>query len=287
MLALQSIVLGIVQGLTEFIPISSSAHLIIVPWLFNWTDPTIDSLSFDVALHLGTLLAVIVFFWNDWVRLVGAWFKSIFQWKIGDDHDRRMAWYLVLGTIPGGVAGLFFESKVTTSFHIAPIPQLSMILMAVMIALLGALLWIVDRATQRGRQFGEIARRDAVTIGFAQALAIFPGVSRSGATITTGRALGLDRASAARFSFLLSAPIIAGSGLVSLYHILKGLHSGAISGAELSVFPLGFVAAAVSGFLCIKFLLSFLQKHSFKSFAIYRFALAALVLVVALARGGA
>jgi len=285
MLVIQSIILGLVQGLTEFLPISSSAHLIIVPWLFNWTDPTIDSLTFDVALHLGTLLAVIVFFWTDWVRLIGAWFKSIFQWRIGDDQDRRMAWYLLLGTIPGALAGLFFEGPVTTSFHIAPIPQLSMILMALVIALLGLLLWFVDRNLEHARAFVSIRRKDAIFIGLAQALAIFPGVSRSGATITAGRALGLDRASAASFSFLLSAPIIAGSGLVSLYHIAKGVHSGAISGAELSVFPLGFLAAAISGFLCIKLLLSFLQKHSFKSFAIYRFALAALVLAVALARG--
>jgi len=285
MLAFQSIVLGLVQGLTEFLPVSSSAHLIIVPWLFDWTDPAIDSLSFDVALHLGTLLAVIVFFWADWVRFVGAWFRSIFQWRIGDDHDRRMAWYLVLGTIPGGLAGLFFEGAVTTSFHIAPIPRLSMILMALAVASLGFLLWFVDRSLEHARAFVSIRRKDAILIGLAQALAIFPGVSRSGATITCGRALGLDRPSAARFSFLLSAPIIAGSGLVSLYRIVKGVHSGAISGAELSVFPLGFAAAAVSGFLCIKFLLYFLQNHSFKGFAIYRFGLAALVLVVALARG--
>ncbi|MGA2547804.1 MAG: undecaprenyl-diphosphatase UppP [Rectinemataceae bacterium] len=285
MLALQSIVLGFVQGLTEFLPVSSSAHLIIVPWLLNWTDPTLDSLTFDVALHLGTLLAVIVFFWTDWVRLIGAWFKSIFQWRIGDDQDRRMAWYLVLGTIPGALAGLVFEGTVTTSFHIAPIPQLSMMLMALAIALLGFLLWFVDRSVGHARQLVALGRKDALVIGLAQALAIFPGVSRSGATITAGRALGLDRASAARFSFLLSAPIIAGSGSVSLYHLIKSAQAGAITGSELSIFPLGFLAAAISGFLCIKLLLSFLQKHSFKVFAIYRFALAALVFVVALARG--
>jgi undecaprenyl-diphosphatase len=285
MLALQSTILGLVQGLTEFLPVSSSAHLIVVPWLFNWTDPTIDSLSFDVALHLGTLLAVVAFFWTDWVRLVGAWFKSVFQWRIGDDQDRRMAWYLVLGTIPGAIGGLLFERSVTTSFHIAPIPQLSMILMACMMALLGLLLWLVDRGLGNARPLDKFRLRDAILIGLAQALAIFPGVSRSGATITAGRALRLDRASAARFSFLLSAPIIAGSGMVSLYRIVKGVHAGTVSSGELSIFPIGFVAAAVSGFFCIKLLLSFLQKHSFKSFAIYRFALAALILIVALARG--
>jgi undecaprenyl-diphosphatase len=284
MLALQSIVLGIVQGLTEFLPISSSAHLIIIPWLFNWTDPVIDSLSFDVALHLGTLLAVIIFFWKDWVRIIGAWFRSIAERKIGDDQDRRLGWLLILSCIPGGLAGVLFESKVTTSFHIFPIPQLSMILMAIMIVALGAFLWIADARANRDRQFGQIGLKDSLIIGFAQALAIFPGVSRSGATITAGRALGLDRTSAARFSFLLSAPIIAGSGLKSLYEIVRSAQAGAISGPELSIFPIGFVAAAISGLLCIKFLMGFLRKHSLKGFSIYRFALAALVLVVALVR---
>ena len=284
MLMLQSAVLGIIQGLTEFLPISSSAHLIIIPWLFNWTDPVIDSLSFDVALHLGTLLAVIIFFWKDWVRIIGAWFRSIAERKIGDDQDRRLGWLLILSCIPGGLAGVLFEGKVTTSFHIFPIPQLSMILMAIVIVALGALLWIADARANRGRQLKQIGLKDSLIIGFAQALAIFPGVSRSGATITAGRALGLDRTSAARFSFLLSAPIIAGSGLKSLYEIVRSAQTGAISGPEFSIFPIGFVASAISGLLCIKFFMGFLQKHSLKGFSIYRFALAALVLVVALVR---
>jgi undecaprenyl-diphosphatase len=285
MLALQSIVLGIIQGLTEFIPISSSAHLVIVPWLFNWTNPAIESLTFDVALHLGTLLAVVVFFWKDWVRLIGAWFKSIIERKIGADQDRRMAWFLVLSCIPGGIAGVLFEKKLSAAFHVAPIPQLSMIMMAVVLFALGLLLWLADSLAKRDKPFERIGVKDTILIGLAQALAIFPGVSRSGATITAGRALGLDRTSAARFSFLLSAPIIAGSGLKSLYEIIKGASSGAFSAEELGIFPIGFVAAGVSGLLCIKFLMAFLQKHSFKGFSIYRFVLAALVLAVALARG--
>jgi undecaprenyl-diphosphatase len=156
--------------------------------------------------------------------------------------------------------------------------------MAIVIVALGALLWIADARANRDRQFGQIGLKDSLIIGFAQALAIFPGVSRSGATITAGRALGLDRTSAARFSFLLSAPIIAGSGLKSLYVIVRSAQTGAISGAELSIFPIGFVAAAISGLLCIKFLMGFLQKHSLKGFSIYRFALAAFVLAIALVR---
>jgi undecaprenyl-diphosphatase len=283
-LIFQSAVLGLVQGLTEFIPISSSAHLVIVPWLFGWTDSALNGLTFDVALHLGTLLAVIVFFAADWARLIGAWFRSVFQLKIGDDPDRRMAWSLLLACIPGGIAGVLFESDVTASFHVQPIPRLSLVLMAVAIAILGGLLLLADRLGKQKRPFARIRFLDTVLIGLAQALAIFPGVSRSGATITAGLALGLEREAAARFSFLLSAPIIAGAGLKSLYELLTGIRSGAIAASELIIFPIGFLTAAVSGFFCIKLLLTFLQKHSMRTFVYYRWALAVLVLVVALVR---
>ncbi|MGA2378511.1 MAG: undecaprenyl-diphosphate phosphatase [Spirochaetia bacterium] len=284
-LALQAAVLGVVQGLTEFIPISSSAHLVIIPWLCGWTDPALDGLPFDVALHLGTLVAVILFFASDWARLIVAWVKSIVRLRLGDDHDGRMAWFLLLACIPGGIAGVFFEGNVNASFHVQPIPRISMILMAVAIALLGGLLLLADRLGKQERPFTGIGPVDAGLIGFAQALAIFPGVSRSGATITAGLALGLERTAAARFSFLLSAPIIAGAGLKSLYDLVKGMHGAPASSAELIIFPIGFLTAAVSGFFCIKTLLSFLQKHSTRAFVFYRWALAVLVLVVALVRG--
>ncbi len=280
----QSLVLGLVQGLTEFIPISSSAHLVIVPWLFGWTDPALGGLPFDVALHLGTLLAVIAYFASDWARLIGAWFRSLFALRIGDSPDGRMAWFLLLACIPGAVAGALFEGAVTESFHVHPIAPLPMILMAAAIALLGGLLLLADRRARQRRPFSTIGAGDAALIGLAQALAIFPGVSRSGATITAGLALGLEREAAARFSFLLSAPIIAGAGLKSLSDLLKGLPSGAIAPGELIIFPVGFAAAAVSGFFCIKILLGFLKKHSMRPFVYYRWALAALVLVVALVR---
>lgn len=285
MLILQSIVLGLVQGLTEFLPVSSSAHLIIVPWLLGWTDPAINGLSFDVALHLGTLVAIVVFFASDWKRLVFAWFRSVRERRIGEDGDRRMAWYLILACVPGGFAGFLLENKVQASFHEPPIPQSSMLLMAAAIALMGGLLWLADARARQGRTLGEIKPRDAALIGLAQALAIFPGVSRSGATITAGLALGLERETAARFSFLLSAPIIAGAGLKSLLDLSQSLGSGAITASELTVFPIGLVAAALSGFLCIKLLMRFLQKHSTKVFVWYRWALAALVLAVAMVRG--
>jgi undecaprenyl-diphosphatase len=284
-LALQSAVLGIVQGLTEFIPISSSAHLVIIPWLFGWTDPALDGLPFDVALHLGTLIAVIVFFASDWARLIAAWFRSIVRLRLDGDLDGRMAWFLLLACIPGGIAGVLFEGGVSASFHVQPIPRISMILMAVAITLLGGLLLLADTRAKQRRPFTGIGPVDAGLIGLAQALAIFPGVSRSGATITAGLALGLERTAAARFSFLLSAPIIAGAGLKSVYDLLTGMHGGAITSSEMIIFPIGFLTAALSGFFCIKALLAFLQKYSTRAFVIYRWALAALVLVVALLRG--
>ena len=286
MQAIQAIVLGLVQGLTEFIPVSSSAHLVIVPWLFGWDDPVFRSLGFDVALHMGTLLAVLAFFWKDWVRLIVAWFKSIGQMKVGNDPDRKMAWFVLLACIPGGIVGVLFESKIEDLFHPegSPIRATAMIAMAAIIAALGALLYLADRLAKHERAEGEIGWKDALLIGLAQALAIFPGVSRSGSTITAGLALGLDRKAAARFSFFLSAPIIAGAGLKSLYDLLRGHASAVGSTAGTSLVLMGFAVAAVSGFLCIRFLMNFLQKHSTRGFAIYRWALAALVLVVAVVR---
>jgi undecaprenyl-diphosphatase len=234
---------------------------------------------------MGTLLAVIVYFAADWGRLIAAWFRSIARLRIGDDPDTRMAWYILLACIPGAIAGVLFEGAVTASFHVEPVPRLSMILMAVSIAIMGGLLLIADRLGRSARPFEKIRAGDAALIGLAQALAIFPGVSRSGATITTGLALGLERPAAARFSFLLSAPIIAGAGLKSLYDLLASAGSGGIPSAELVLFPVGFVMAAASGLLCIRLLLSWLQKHSTRPFVFYRWGLAALVLVVALVRG--
>jgi len=283
---LQAIILGIVQGLTEFIPISSSAHLVIIPWLFQWTDPALESLTFDVALHLGTLLALLVFFAADWIRLIRAGIASIVERKIGGDLDRRLAWLLVIGCIPGGIAGVLVESKITEWFHTpnAPIQPAAMVAMGIIIALLGALLFLAERFARHERKMDELSLKDAIAIGLAQAFAVFPGVSRSGSTITAGLALGLERETAARFSFLLSAPIIAGAGLKSLWEIYKGIQAGAIASADLILFPAGFIAAAVSGYLCIKFLLRFLQKNSTNIFVYYRWALAALVIVVALVR---
>jgi undecaprenyl-diphosphatase len=283
---LQAVILGIVQGVAEFIPISSSAHLIIVPWLFGWSNPALTSLSFDVALHLGTLLAVLAFFARDWIRLILAWVASVRERKIGADPDRRLAWFLVIGTIPGGIAGVLFESKIDALFHQpgVPIQPGAIVVMAVIIALLGTALLLADRLARHIHALESLTFKQTILIGLAQALAIFPGVSRSGSTITTGLALGLKRDAAARFSFFLSAPIVAGAGLKSLFEVIVSLKSGALAPGELVLFPVGILAATVSGFLCIRFLLKYLQQHSMDLFVFYRFGLAILIALVALFR---
>jgi undecaprenyl-diphosphatase len=284
---IESIILGLIQGATEFIPVSSSAHLVIVPWLFGWTNPALTSLPFDMALHLGTLLAVLIYFAQDWIRITRAWFQSVFERRIGNDPDRRLAWWVVIGTIPGGIAGVLFESKIDALFHQpgVPIASLSMIIMALIIAVVGSLLWLADRMARHIKSVNDITIKETLLIGLAQALAIFPGVSRSGSTITTGLALGLKREAAAKYSFLLSAPIIAGAGLKSLYEIYSGMKTGAIASGDLVLFPVGLVAAAISGYLCIRFLMNYLQKHSTNVFVYYRWGLALLVALVAVLRG--
>jgi undecaprenyl-diphosphatase len=283
---LQSIVLGLLQGLTEFIPVSSSAHLIIVPWLFGWTDPALTSLPFDAALHLGTLVAVLWFFAGDWVRLFRAGVASVIERKIGADPDRRLAWLLVIGVIPGGVAGILLESKIEQWFHVPnkPVQPAAMMSMALIIALLGAALFLAERLARYERQLKTLSLKDSLIVGLAQALAILPGVSRSGGTIMAGLALGLEREAAARFSFLLGAPLIAGVGLKSLWETYQSFQAGLLTPSELILFPIGFIAATISGYLCVKYLLRFLQKNSTDIFVYYRWALAALVIVVALLR---
>ncbi len=284
MTVIQAIVLGIVQGLTEFVPISSSAHLIIIPWLFRWSDP---GLPFDVALHLGTLAALLWFFAVDWARLIRAGVASIFERKIGTNPERRLAWFLVIGTIPGGIAGLLGESKIEELFHQANTPHTlwAMVAMAIIIALLGALLFIAERIAQHLRGLNQVTLKDAILIGLSQALAIFPGVSRSGSTITAGLALGLQRETAARFSFLLSAPIMLGAGLKSIFDVISELKTGTMVQSDLILYEIGFVAAAVSGYLCVKFLLRFLQKNSTNIFVYYRWALAVFIIIMAFIRG--
>lgn len=283
---LQAIILGIIQGATEFIPISSSAHLILVPWLFGWEDPALTSLSFDISLHMGTLVAVLIYFAKDWVTVTRDGIASIRERSIGNHPGRRLAWAILVGTVPGATIGALVEPTIENLFHHPnePIQTWAIIAIAIFLALLGALLWLADRFAQHRISLEDLTLKQALLIGLAQALALFPGVSRSGATMTTGLALGLKRETAARFSFLMSGPVIAGVGIKSLIDVVQDLQAGKIVQADLLLFLVGFLAAGITGYLCIRFLLRYLQSNSAAVFAYYRFALAIVVIVVALTR---
>ena len=265
-------ILGIVQGLTEFLPISSSAHLILVPYLFGWHDPFIDSAAFDVMLHMGTLIALLAYFWRDLVRLLGAWLGSIRDRRIEGDPDRRLAWLLIISVVPAAILGASLESFFDRTFreHVSWI--------ALFIVIGAALLWLGERRGTRSRDLGGMVVRDAVTIGVSQALALFPGISRSGITIAAGLLLGLEREAAARFSFLMAVPVIAGAGLWKA----RTLIGADLGGAELNQLILGIVAATISGFLAINFLLRFLRTNSTTIFIVYRLILAGVVVVAGL-----
>jgi undecaprenyl-diphosphatase len=264
----QAIVLGIVQGLAEFLPISSSGHLIVVPWLFGWPD---HGLAFDVALHLGTLAAVLFAFLSDWVRLVSSALRCALRGKPFAEPEARLLWLLALASVPGAIAGLLLDRWAETVFR-------SPGLVATTMAVLGAVLFAADgRASPGGPGAEQVSVRDAVIIGLAQALAIIPGVSRSGSTISAGLFLRYRREEAARFSFLLATPITAGAALVKVPHLV---HS-----ADLSVVLPGMISAAVFGFLAIRVLLAYVRGHDYRPFVIYRFAFAALVVAVLLVRG--
>jgi undecaprenyl-diphosphatase len=269
---LQAIVLGLVQGTTEFAPVSSSGHLILVPWIFGWAligDADVKK-SFDVALHVGTLLGALIYFRVDVIRYVRAWFRSIGARRM-ETPDERIAWALVLGTIPGAVVGALFEDAIQEELG-APW------LIAVMLVTFGLLLVFVDRRARSDRAYGSIGPREGLLLGTAQALALQPGVSRSGVTITAARAMGLDRESAARFSFLLSLPIIAGAGAYKAVDLTQtGLQGHA------GEFVAGIVASAVSGFVVIWGLLRYLRRHDFTAFLWYRVGVAALVVVLIVA----
>jgi undecaprenyl-diphosphatase len=276
----QAFVLGLLQGLTEFLPVSSSAHLVFVPWLFGWNDEAINSLQFDVALHMGTLLAVLAYFAGDWIRLIGAFFASVRDRRIGDDPDRRLIWFLGAASIPAALAGVFAESKIEELFHDPANIRTGILVIAIMMIVMGALLLLAERVGRHEFDLGQITFGTALAIGVAQALALIPGVSRSGSTITAGLFFGLKRDSAARFSFLLATPIVLGAGLKKLYDITQS--PGGIPAEQITGFAVGFATAAVSGFLCIYFLLRYLRQRSTAPFIWYRFMVGAGLLALAL-----
>ena len=272
----QAAVVGLLQGLTEFIPVSSSAHLELVPWMLGWgdADPLIGSLAFDVFLHLGTLLALLVYFARDWLRLIGAALASIRERRIGDDSDRRLAWLLAIATVPAAIIGFAFEDLIASRFHG---DSNGARLAIASFLIVGAIaLYLADRLGSRRLALGQVTLPAALTIGFSQALALLPGVSRSGATITAGLALGLDREAADRFSFLLATPITLGAGLYGARDLLDA----SLSGGEWAAIWAGFGTAAVSGMLAIGSLLAWLRRRSVTIFSAYRIGFALLVIAL-------
>lgn len=268
MTAFQALILGLVQGFGEFLPISSSGHLIVVPWVLGWEE---QPLAFDVALHLGTLAAVVAAFFGDWLRLIRAGVSGLVSGKPFADPDARLLWLVALASVPGAIAGLLLEHRVETTFR-------SPLLVAVTMLVMGGVLLIAD-----GRAAGAGARGigvgHAALIGVAQAAAIVPGVSRSGATISMALFLGYEREEAARFSFLLATPITFGAAAMKVPALLASGHAAPVL--------LGMAAAAVSGFLSIRLLLAYVKTRTYRPFAFYRFAFGALVIALFLLRARA
>jgi undecaprenyl-diphosphatase len=247
----------------------------------------LDGLWFDVALHLGTLTAVIIYFAQDLIRLVRAGLASMVERRIEPFFERKLAWVILVATIPAAVAGLLVEDWVESIFHAPDVdvaPQV-MLMIAFTLAALGGALFLAERLARHVTPLEKISWRQAIAIGLAQMLALFPGVSRSGSTITAGLALGLQREAAARFSFLLSTPITLGAGVKSLVSITQDMQAGTLGQADLALFAAGVVAAGISGYLCIHFLLRFLRRYSTDVFIYYRWALALLIVAVVFLRG--
>lgn len=248
----QALILGIIQGLTELLPISSSAHLQLIPWIFQWNIPE----SFDVALHAGTLLAIAIFFFKDWIQLIKGGYKKVV--KKEDSTEGRMFWYIVIATIPAGILSLVLD-KVTEILFDGRL-ELKMLVISISLIVMGIILYVVDKKAKSTVKLEEINLKQSVLIGISQAIAAaFPGVSRSGITMTVARGLGVAREPAARYSFLLSTPIVFAATLYKFKDFVFDLP-----------FVVGVLASFIVGLLVIKFLLKYLQKGSFKIFAIYR-----------------
>jgi undecaprenyl-diphosphatase len=268
----QAVVLGIVQGLTEFLPISSSGHLILVPALLGWDNQFLDSLTFSVMLHLGTLGALLVYFWREWVRLVPAGLATIRDRSFAGDPDRRLAWLIVATMLPAIVVGVLFDDFIEANVRTAGT-------VAVLLLIGAAILWLCDHLGRTDRRIDDLTFPQAFGIGVAQAAALFPGVSRAGISISAARFFGLERPEAAKFSFLMAAPIIAGAGA---WEILKLVRDGSEVAIQVGPLIAGMVAAFGSGLLAIAFLLRWLANHPLDIFVWYRIGLAAVIFVALL-----
>jgi undecaprenyl-diphosphatase len=265
----QVIVLGIVQGLTEFLPISSTAHLALIPWLFGWKD---QGLGFDIALHVGTLVAVLLYFFRDWVQILAQGLGV----RTGGDPDlsrnRYLLWLLAIASIPVGVVGIIFKQQAETTWR-------SPYVIGTMLIVVGLLMWLAEYAGRKQKDMGHLTPADAISIGIAQALAVVPGTSRSGITISAGLFRNLDRRAAARFSFLLSTPAIAAAAGKDFWDLMK--HQGGLPADMRVPFAVGIVVSAIVGCITIKFFMDFLRRSTFTPFIIYRIIFGIIVIALA------
>ena len=264
---LKALFLGFLQGATEFLPISSSGHLVLVPWWFGWDAPP---LVFDVTVHMGTLVAVLMYFWRDWLALFRAGLGALRSRSFFQDPDARLLLLIGVGTVPAALAGALLESVFECAFASPAVVSLFLLVTA------GVLVWS-ERVYKADRPLRELTLRDALAVGLAQAFAIFPGISRSGSTMAMGIARGLSRPNAARFSFLLATPIILGAGAKQTLDVLRGAET--VARADIAPLVAGFLAAAGTGFVCIWFLMRLLQRWRLYVFAAYCAALGTLSLL--------
>lgn len=264
---LYSIIAGVIQGLTEFLPISSSGHLVLFHDFLNFDLP--DNLAFDVVLHLGTLVALLIFFWSEIWKYFLAWLQSFINWDLKANINQRLAWYILVATLPAAVVGYFLEEQIENSFR-------QPILVAFMLIIFGVILYLADRFFRQEKVINQLKLNNSLVIGFFQILALIPGVSRSGITIIAGLSQKLKRDQAAEFAFLIAIPIIFGAGLKKALDLFN---AGTVAGSEFFILTLGFLFSAFTGYLCIKYFLKFLQSHSLTVFAYYRIILGILILI--------
>jgi undecaprenyl-diphosphatase len=274
----KAVILGVVQGLTELLPISSSAHLVLVPWFFGWQDP---GLTFDVALHIGTLVAVLVYFWSDVLHMITSFVRGVAAGKPLADQDARLGVLIIIASIPGAICGVIFDQKIEDRFHSENASTSALVIIALALIIMGLLLNVAERIAAHQRTMKDINFRDAVIIGAAQSVALIPGISRSGSTITTGLFLGMRRETAARFSFLLSLPITGGAALKKVYDLIK---DGGLAADERLPFILGIITSGIVGYACIFFLLRYLQHNTTVIFTVYRVLLGLLILLLVVVR---
>lgn len=268
---LHVIVLALVQGITEFLPISSSGHLALIPWFLGWADP---GLTFDIALHVGTLISVLLFFFRDWAQIVLQGFGVSWGSDPQLKQNRKLLWYLAIATVPAGVFGLLFDRRAEEEWR-------SPLLIGCMLVAVALLMWAAERAGKARKDIGAVSFTDSLAIGASQALAIVPGTSRSGITIAAGLFRDLDRPTAARFSFLLATPVIAGAAASKLFHMLR---HGGIPPEMRTPFLLGIAISGVTGCLVIAFFLKYLQRHTLRAFIFYRLIFGIIVIALALFR---